>query len=66
MVTPDFGAEDPIVKETEVVFFWACGIAPDFDLKIKFSLSESVELAPSMNISADVLSAPTEFEATQV
>lgn len=23
VVTPDFGVEDPIVKETEVVFFWA-------------------------------------------
>lgn len=66
MVTPDFGEEGPIVKETEVVFFWACGIAPDFDLKTKLSLSESVELAPSMNISADVLSEPRGFEARQV
>lgn len=23
VVTPDFGEEDPIVRETEVVFFWA-------------------------------------------
>lgn len=41
-------------------------MAPGFDLKAKFSLSESVELAPSMNTSADVVSEPLGFVARQV
>lgn len=41
-------------------------MAPAFDMKDKLSLSESVELAPSMNTSADVLSEPLGFVARHV